>query len=76
VNKSQNAIRIKHLEPGTVKFDVILHNDVLGSVEEVPKAFPISSSEIDIDPNVKKENAGKIIYDLEGLGTGKLTKHI
>ena len=55
-----------------MKFDVILHKDVLGTVEEVPKAFPISSSELDIDPNVKKENAGKIIYDLEGLGTGKL----
>lgn len=68
--KSQTAIRIKHLEPGTVKFDVILHKDVLGTVEDVPKAFPISGSESDIDPTVKKDNAGKIIYDLEGLGTG------
>ena len=33
--QKQLAIRIKHLEPGTVKFDLVIAKDVTGTVDQV-----------------------------------------
>ena len=33
--QKQLAIRIKHLEPGTVKFDLVIAKDVSGTVDKV-----------------------------------------
>ena len=33
--QKQLAIRIKHLEPGTVKFDLVIAKDVTGTVDKV-----------------------------------------
>ena len=36
--QKQLAIRIKHLEPGTVKFDLVIAKEVSGTVDKV--SFP------------------------------------
>ena len=38
--QKQLAIRIKHLETGTVKFDLVIAKDVAGTVDQVREDFP------------------------------------
>ena len=64
----QLATRIKHLPPGTVKFDIVIAQNILGIVTEEPAAvsWPKSPSKSPESPS-KAEGAGKIVYELNGL---------
>ena len=58
------AVRIKHLPPGSVEFDVVIQKDVVGKVEEEPtKAKSACSTPGKTTP---VEGTGKIIYELNG----------
>ena len=65
------ATRIKHLQRGTVEFDIVVHKEITGKVVSEPQHPPRRAYE-DIDPECDdsinaKEGAGKIVYDLNGL---------
>jgi len=64
----QLATRIKHLPPDTVKFDIVIAQNILGVVTEEPAAvsWPRSPSKTPESPS-KSEGAGKIVYELNGL---------
>merc|ERR1719346_653403 len=64
----QLATRIKHLPTGTVKFDIVIAQNILGIVTEEPAAvsWPKSPSKSPDSPS-KSEGAGKIVYELNGL---------
>merc|ERR1719347_20474 len=64
----QLATRIKHLPMETVKFDIVIAQNILGVVTEEPAAvsWPRSPSKSPDSPN-KSEGAGKIVYELNGL---------
>merc|ERR1719187_499 len=64
----QLATRIKHLPSGTVKFDIVIAQNILGIVTEEPAAvsWPKSPSKTPDSPT-KSEGAGKIVYELNGL---------
>jgi len=69
--QKQLAIRIKHLEPGTVKFDLVIAKDVTGTVDQEPAASAAWANKKDQDAsNDDKEGgrdgAGKILYELNG----------
>ena len=64
----QLATRIKHLPIGTVKFDIIIAQNILGVVAEEPSAVswsPRSPSKAGESPI--KEGAGRVVYELNGL---------
>ena len=65
----QLATRIKHLPPGTVKFDIVIAQNILGVVTEEPAAvsWPRSPSKGGPESPSKAEGAGKIVYELNGL---------
>ena len=58
------ATRIKHLEPGSVIFNLVLHQGVMGVVDAEPAgpAFGMGDAE-----EREKAHAGKILYELNGL---------
>jgi len=62
------ATRIKHLPAGTVKFDIVIAQNILGIVTEEPAAvsWPKSPSKSQECPS-KTEASGKIVYELNGL---------
>ena len=64
----QLATRIKHLPTGTVKFDIVIAQNILGIVTEEPAAvsWPKSPSKSPESPS-KTEGSGKIVYELNGL---------
>merc|ERR1719167_1929857 len=64
----QLATRIKHLPPDTVKFDIVIAQNILGVVTEepAPVSWPKSPSKAPDSPS-KTEGAGKIVYELNGL---------
>merc|ERR1719259_422938 len=64
----QLATRIKNLPPGSVKFDIVIAQNILGIVTEEPAAvsWPKSPSKAPESPS-KTEGAGKIVYELNGL---------
>ena len=64
----QLATRIKYLPTGTVKFDIVIAQNILGIVTEEPAAvsWPKSPSKSPDSPS-KSEGAGKIVYELNGL---------
>ncbi|XP_045785005.1 cold shock domain-containing protein E1 isoform X2 [Maniola jurtina] len=50
-NTSQSAIRIKHLPPGTVKFETLVERGVRGMITRMPNAYPKkTSSPTRVDP--------------------------
>ena len=64
----QLATRIKHLATGSVKFDIIIAQNILGLVAEEPSAVswsPRSPSKAGDSP--AKEGAGRVVYELNGL---------
>merc|ERR1719347_1158563 len=67
----QLATRIKHLMSGTVKFDIVIAQNILGIITEEPSAvsWPKSPSKATSpdSPTTKLEGAGKIVYELNGL---------
>ena len=64
----QLATRIKHLPSGTVKFDIVIAQNILGIVTEEPAAvsWPKSPSKSPESPS-KTEGSGKIVYELNNL---------
>ena len=64
----QLATRIKHLPAGTVKFDIVIAQNILGIVTEEPAAvsWPKSPSK-SLECPSKTEASGKIVYELNGL---------
>jgi len=64
----QLATRIKHLPMDTIKFDIVIAQNILGVVTEEPAAvsWPRSPSKTPESPT-KAEGAGKIVYELNGL---------
>merc|ERR550532_3713746 len=64
----QLATRIKHLPTGSVMFDIVIAQNILGIVTEEPAAvsWPKSPSKAPESPS-KTEGAGKIVYELNGL---------
>ena len=72
--KRQLAIRIKHLEPGAVHFDVVIHSGVRGVVDQEPaasawsKAMGGGGSPSRADGTQSPRSyAGRIVYSLNGL---------
>ena len=72
----QLAIRIKHVESGTVQFNMVIHKDIIGTVAKAPtlngswgggNKAEIAPADIAEEDAKKKETAGKILYDLNGL---------
>merc|ERR1719507_2573783 len=66
----QLATRIKHLAPGSVKFDIVIAQNILGLLTEEPAStsWPRSPSKITSPESpCKTEGAGKIVYELNGL---------
>ena len=65
------ATRIKHLDRGSVEFDIVVHRDVTGRVVSEPQPPPRRTYETmdsdGEDSNSAKEGAGKVVYDLNGL---------
>merc|ERR1719187_28171 len=71
------ATRIKHLPSSTVKFDIVIAQNILGVVAEEPAAVswaPRSPSKVSDSPgssgsgsNGNVENSGRIVYELNGL---------
>ena len=69
--QKQLAIRIKHLEPGTVKFDLVIAKDVSGTVDQEPAASAAWANKKDQDAGSEdkeggRDGAGKILYELNG----------
>ncbi len=74
--KKQLAIRIKHLEPGTVTFDVVIHKEVRGSVDKEPAANASwankeaagqsGSGSSGSGEKEGNDGAGRILYELNG----------
>ena len=64
----QLATRIKHLPPGSVKFDIVIAQNILGLLTEEPSSasWPRSPSKAGESPS-RAEGAGKIVYELNGL---------
>merc|ERR1719419_912304 len=64
----QLATRIKNLPAGSVKFDIVIAQNILGIITEEPAAvsWPKSPSKAPESPS-KTEGAGKIVYELNGL---------
>ena len=64
----QLATRIKHLAPGSVKFDIVIAQNILGLLTEEPSSasWPRSPSKAGESPS-RAEGAGKIVYELNGL---------
>merc|ERR550519_1357784 len=63
------ATRIKHLNGGVVKFDIVIAQNILGVVAEEPAAVswgPRSPSKAPESPS-SKEGSGRIVYELNGL---------
>merc|ERR1719447_1584511 len=66
----QLATRIKHLAPGSVKFDIVIAQNILGLLTEEPAStsWPRSPSKTTTPESpCKTEGAGKIVYELNGL---------
>merc|ERR550539_2257548 len=65
----QLATRIKHLAPGSVKFDIVIAQNILGLLTEEPAStsWPRSPSKTTPESPCKTEGAGKIVYELNGL---------
>merc|ERR550539_1302961 len=65
----QLATRIKHLTPGSVKFDIVIAQNILGLLTEEPAStsWPRSPSKTTPESPCKTEGAGKIVYELNGL---------
>merc|ERR1719474_2329858 len=66
----QLATRIKHLAPGSVKFDIVIAQNILGLLTEEPAStsWPRSPSKTTTPESpCKTEGAGKIVYELHGL---------
>jgi len=66
----QLATRIKHLAPGSVKFDIVIAQNILGLLTEEPAStsWPRSPSKTaSPESPCKTEGAGKIVYELNGL---------
>jgi len=63
------ATRIKHLQGGVVKFDIVIAQNILGVVADEPAAVswgPRSPSKAPESPGTK-EGQGRIVYELNGL---------
>lgn len=78
----QLAIRIKHLPAGCVVFNVVIHKDIIGTVDKEPanswgagkeQQLPTLQQlqQLELEQQQleakNKENAGKILYELNGL---------
>merc|ERR550539_1282457 len=65
----QLATRIKHLAPGSIKFDIVIAQNILGLLTEEPAStsWPRSPSKTTPESPCKTEGAGKIVYELNGL---------
>ena len=66
----QLATRIKHLAAGSVKFDIVIAQNILGLLTEEPAStsWPRSPSKTTTPESpCKTEGAGKIVYELNGL---------
>merc|ERR1719225_722026 len=65
----QLATRIKHLTPGSVKFDIVIAQNILGLLTEEPAStsWPRPPSKTTPESPCKTEGAGKIVYELNGL---------
>uniref|UniRef100_A0A4D5R9V6 Cold shock domain-containing protein E1 n=1 Tax=Scolopendra viridis TaxID=118503 RepID=A0A4D5R9V6_SCOVI len=63
----QNAIRIRHLPSGMVKFDTVLHKHVIGVVEKEP-GYQWNRSPNKIDNSIKNKESepGIIFFQLNG----------
>ena len=64
----QLATRIKHLTANSVKFDIVIAQNILGLLTEEPAAasWPRSPAKGGESPS-RAEGAGKIVYELNGL---------
>ena len=64
----QLATRIKHLAANSVKFDIVIAQNILGLLTEEPAAasWPRSPAKGGESPS-RAEGAGKIVYELNGL---------
>ena len=64
----QLATRIKYLPQGSVKFDIVIAQNILGLLTEEPasSSWPRSPAKGGDSPS-RQEGAGKIVYELNGL---------
>lgn len=61
------ALRIKHLPPGSVKFDIIIRTGISGKVVQEPSSVSWTPRSPSRSDSPSKEGAGRILYEIDGL---------